>query len=114
MYITKTEHYFFDLKASYGEYLAGDKGVTFEFLGPSKRHRDLFFYIFYRCFSDEFGEGSFDKGIFFKIPFGSNRNISNFVWRPLTKDPGSVIRKNNLYDLVNKYSWISNQINYLY
>ena len=54
---------------------------------------------------DKFGEGSFDKGIFLKIPFGQNySSLSNFIWRPLTKDPGSkLIRKNDLYSLVNKF-----------
>ena len=35
--------------------------------------------------ADQFGEGSFDKGIFFDIPiFG---DLVGYSWRPLTKDP---------------------------
>ena len=33
---------------------------------------------------EEFGEGSFDKGIFFNIPI---YKILRHTWRPLTKDP---------------------------
>ena len=51
---------------------------------------------------EEFGEGSFDKGIFFNIPIVGN--FINYSWRPLTKDPGAkLIRKNNLYDLLVKF-----------
>ena len=59
---------------------------------------------------DEFGEGSFDKGIFFRIPFGINYNLKNFVWRPLTKDPASKLnKKNDLYSLVDRYSKVKNK-----
>ena len=54
---------------------------------------------------DDYGEGSFDKGIFFKIPIGEQKIFRNFVWRPLTKDPASkLIRKNDLFSLTRKYS----------
>lgn len=98
----------FDLKISIGEYLAGDKGVTYELsrsysggitLGVFASFTDVSF--------EDFGEGSFDKGIFFSIPIGKGRKINNIVWRPLTKDPASkLIRKNSIYNLVNKYSKI--------
>ena len=56
--------------------------------------------------TDEFGEGSFDKGVFFNIPiFGS---LINYSWRPLTKDPGQkLVRKNNLHDLLVKFKPIN-------
>ena len=52
--------------------------------------------------ADQFGEGSFDKGIYFNIPvFG---NLINYSWRPLTKDPGAkLIRKNTLHDLLIRF-----------
>ena len=96
----------FDIKASVGEYLAGDKGITIEL---SRRFNNGVEFGVFSTFTDvsfdKFGEGSFDKGIFLKIPFGQNySSLSNFIWRPLTKDPGSkLIRKNDLYSLVNKF-----------
>ena len=57
--------------------------------------------------SEQFGEGSFDKGIFFTIPIGKSNRLSSFHWRPLTKDPAAkLIRKNDLYNLVDRFSYI--------
>ena len=55
---------------------------------------------------EKFGEGSFDKGIFFDIPiFG---NLVGYSWRPLTKDPGQKLaRKHTLYDLLVKFKPIN-------
>ncbi len=93
----------FDAKISYGEYLAGDKGFTFE---ASRSFKNGVEYGVFASFTDvtseQFGEGSFDKGIFFNIPiFG---NFINYTWKPLTKDPGAkLIRKNTLHDLLIKF-----------
>ena len=93
----------FDAKLSYGEYLAGDVGSTIE-LSRSFQNgiRFGFFASSTDVSSEQFGEGSFDKGIFFDIPiFG---NLVNYSWRPLTKDPAQkLIRKNNLHDLLVKF-----------
>ena len=96
----------FDLKTSFGEYLAGDTGITIELSRTYKGGIEIgTFATFTNVSKKDFGEGSFDKGIFFKIPFGSNRPLKNFVWRPLTKDPGSkLLRKNDIYNLVDRYS----------
>jgi len=52
--------------------------------------------------TEQFGEGSFDKGIFFNIPIYGN--YINYTWRPLTKDPGAKLnRRNTLYDLLVKF-----------
>lgn len=98
----------FDLKVSFGEYLAGDKGVTYEISRSfSGGVRFGAFASFTDVSFENFGEGSFDKGIFFNIPFGKSRKISKITWRPLTKDPAQkLIRKNNIYDLVDKFSKI--------
>ena len=93
----------FDAKVSYGEYLAGDEGVTFEisrsFLNGTKFG---VFATFTDVSSEQFGEGSFDKGIFFNIPVYGN--FINYSWRPLTKDPGAKLnRKHTLYDLLIKF-----------
>ena len=93
----------FDSKISYGEYLAGDEGLTFEI---SRSFRNGMEFGIFASFTDvdeeQFGEGSFDKGIFFNIPvFGE---LVNYSWRPLTKDPGAkLIRKHTLHDLLIKF-----------
>ena len=93
----------FDAKISYGEYLAGDIGSTIELSRTLKN--GIRFGIFASntdVSEQDFGEGSFDKGIFFNVPiFG---DYINYSWRPLTKDPGAkLVRKNNLHDLLIKF-----------
>lgn len=98
----------FDAKISYGEYLAGDEGVTFE-LSRSFMSGIEFgvFATFTDVSTDQFGEGSFDKGIFFNIPIYGN--LINYTWKPLTKDPGAKLnRKNSLHDLLVKFRPIYN------
>ena len=93
----------FDTKISFGEYLAGDEGLTIDlsrtFINGTKFG---VFASFTDVSSEQFGEGTFDKGIYFNIPvFG---NFINYTWRPLTKDPAAkLIRKNNLHDLLVKF-----------
>ena len=59
----------FDMKISAGEYLAGDVGYTIEF---SRTFYNGVYFGAFATFTDvttkQFGEGSFDKGIFFNIP----------------------------------------------
>ena len=97
----------FDAKISYGEYLAGDVGLTID-LSRSFSNGTKFgiFATFTDVSTDEFGEGSFDKGIYFNIPiFG---NLINYSWRPLTKDPGAkLVRKNTLHDLLVRFKSIN-------
>ena len=93
----------FDAKVSYGEYLAGDEGVTFE-LSRSFLNGTKFgvFASFTDVSTEQFGEGTFDKGIFFNIPVYGN--FINYSWRPLTKDPGAKLnRKHTLHDLLIKF-----------
>ena len=93
----------FDAKLSFGEYLAGDEGSTIE-LSRSFLNGTKFgiFATFTDVSSEQFGEGSFDKGIFFNIPVYGN--FINYSWRPLTKDPGAKLnRKHTLYDLLVKF-----------
>ena len=93
----------FDAKISYGEYLAGDEGITID-LSRSFENGTKFgvFASFTDVSTEQFGEGSFDKGIYFNIPvFG---NLINYSWRPLTKDPGAkLVRKNSLHDLLVRF-----------
>lgn len=93
----------FDLKLSAGEYLAGDVGTTFEISRTFDTGvRFGAFATFTDVSSQDFGEGSFDKGIFFTIPIYGN--LINYTWRPLTKDPGAkLIRKHTLHDFLVKF-----------
>ena len=97
----------FDAKITHGEYLAGDIGTTIE-LSRSFSNGVMFgvFASNTNVSAEQFGEGSFDKGIFFDIPiFG---NLVNYSWRPLTKDPGQkLVRKHTLYDLLVKFKPIN-------
>ena len=93
----------FDAKISFGEYLAGDEGFTLDFSRTfSNGTKFGVFASFTDVSSDQFGEGTFDKGIYFDIPiFG---NFINYSWRPLTKDPGAKLtRKNTLHDLLIRF-----------
>jgi hypothetical protein len=102
-YYRNYEYIPFDMKISYGEYLAGDEGATFE-LSRSFLNGTKFgvFASFTDVTSDQFGEGTFDKGIFFNIPIYGN--FINYTWRPLTKDPGAKLnRKHTLHDLLVKF-----------
>ncbi len=97
----------FDFKASFGQYLAGDVGSTIEFSRTfSNGTKFGIFASFTDVSTNQFGEGSFDKGIYFNIPiFG---NLVNYSWRPLTKDPGAKLtRKNTLHDLLIRFKPIN-------
>lgn len=97
----------FDMKISAGEYLAGDVGATIEFsrtfdngvkFGAFATSTDVS--------AEQFGEGSFDKGIFFNIPIYTD--MISYTWRPLTKDPGAkLIRRHNLHDLLVRFKPIN-------
>lgn len=94
---------------SYGEYLAGDIGYTFEIERLFKNGVKMgFFFSQTDVPISLYGEGSFDKGVKFTIPirsfFSSDKSLQNYVWRPLTKDPASLIVKNNrLVDIISRY-----------
>ena len=93
----------FHSKLSWGQYLAGDEGGT---LKVWKRFRNGSEMGAYATFTDvsfeEYGEGSFDKGVFFKIPFDvfGQKSLNSYGWKPLTKDPGSKLNKP--YELYNE------------
>ncbi|MFQ2011526.1 YjbH domain-containing protein [Aeromonas veronii] len=93
-------------KVSVGQYLAGDKGATFDF---SKRFDSGVILGGYATFTDvsadEYGEGSFTKGIYVTIPFDlmllkPTTAKGSIGWVPLTRDGGQMLsRKNGLYGL---------------
>lgn len=82
----------FDMRLTAGEYLAGDVGSTIEF---SRSYTNGVRFGVFATFTDvsreQFGEGSFDKGIFFNIPIYGN--FINYTWKPLTKDPGATLAR---------------------
>lgn len=93
----------FDMRITAGEYLAGDVGSTLEF---SRTFRNGVSYGVFATFTDvtreQFGEGSFDKGIFFNIPIYGN--FINYTWKPLTKDPGATLsRRTTLQNLLVRF-----------
>ena len=97
----------FDMKISAGEYLAGDLGATIEF---SRTYKNGIKFGVFATFTDvsfsDYGEGSFDKGIFFNIPIYGN--LINYTWKPLTKDPGTKLsRKHTIYDLLVRFKPIN-------
>ena len=80
------------MKLSYGEYLAGDVGTTIEFSRTYENGMNFgVFASFTDVTSEQFGEGTFDKGIFFNIPIYGN--LINYTWRPLTNRSWSKINK---------------------
>lgn len=105
-----------------GQYLAGDRGVT---LDLSKRFRTGFrlgvFATKTNLSSEEFGEGSFDKGFYFQIPTDiflpsySTGSVS-FGFHPLTKDGGAFLFNHNaLWSLYgnSEYDAIIRDWNYI-
>ncbi len=93
-------------KVMVGRYLAKDNGVTVDL---SRRFRNGVSMGAFATLTDvsreEFGEGSFDKGIYFNIPFDlmlgrSTRNVANLTWNPLTRDGGQrLLRRYTLFEL---------------
>jgi hypothetical protein len=81
-------------KLSYGNYLAGDKGFT---LDISRRMPSGwsagFFFTRTNVSAEDFGEGSFDKGFYFRIPLnnftkGYSKDSNGFSLRTMTRDGG--------------------------
>ena len=90
-------------KFSWGQYLAGDEGATLKVWKRFRNGAEMGAYASFTDVSfDEYGEGSFDKGVFFKVPiaFGNQKSFTNFGWKPLTKDPAAKLNK--AYELYNE------------
>lgn len=89
------------LKWSYGEYLAGDRGYT---LDLSRRMpsgwRGGFYFSRTNVSARDFGEGSFDKGFYFYVPFNIfqesyTKEGFGFSLKTLTRDGGQKLIINN-------------------
>ena len=93
----------FDAKISVGEYLAGDLGGTFE-ISRTFENGTKFggFVTLTNVSTKEFGEGSFDKGIYFNIPLVEILEIicGDLLQKTLEQ---KLNRKYTLYDLLVKF-----------
>lgn len=87
-------YYNYDFAVHLGRYLAKDKGATFEI----RRTFDNGFSVgafasFTNVSSNDYGEGSFDKGLFFRIPFNSfsknnTKSSTQILMRSVQRDGG--------------------------
>jgi len=94
---------------SAGRYLAGDYGATVNLARSFDNGVTMGAYATKTNVSArDFGEGSFDKGIYISIPFDtilprSNRARATFVWNPLVRDGGAMLgRKYSLYGVTGE------------
>ena len=99
------------IKASVGQYLAGDKGGTLEVA----KHFDSGVVVgTYATITNvspkEYGEGDFTKGVYVSIPLdlftsGATRSRAAVGWTPLTRDGGQMLgRKFDLYSMTSDKS----------
>lgn len=86
-----------DMNVKVGRYLAGDEGATFEMSRTFDSGITVgAFATFTNVSPEKFGEGRFDKGIYFVIPLDnlyvkSTRGSLGWLWRPLTRDGGQTL-----------------------
>jgi len=100
-----TLYYTFDAREriigtlSIGRYLAGDDGATLNIARAFDNGVTMGAYATKTNVSSrDFGEGSFDKGIYFSIPFDtllprSTRARANITWNPLIRDGGAMLQR---------------------
>ena len=93
-------------KLQVGKYLAGDIGATLDVSRRFSNGAAMGVYATKTNVSaEQFGEGSFDKGIYFTLPFDvmlpkySDRTAT-ITWQPLTRDGGARLqRQQQLYNM---------------
>ena len=90
---------------SAGRYLAKDLGATFDFSRTFQNGTRVgAFFTKTNVTPQQFGEGSYDKGVYISIPFDTfmpktSSAVANVLWRPLTRDGGAKLdRPVRLYD----------------
>lgn len=91
---------------SAGRYLAGDAGGTMQLERIFQNGVSMGGFVTKTNVSaQQFGEGSFNKGIFITIPFDammtrSSGSTATFLWQPLIRDGGAMLdRQLRLYDM---------------
>ena len=97
------------VKLSAGQYLAGDTGATLDVKRVFANGTAIGAWATKTNVSaQQFGEGSFDKGIYLNIPFDvmlpkSAPGIANLVWNPLTRDGGARLNRSfSLFDFTRQ------------
>ncbi len=91
---------------SVGQYLAGDRGATLSVARTFNNGSSMGAFVTKTNVSaQQFGEGSFNKGVYWSIPFdafmtSSSRLRANFAWIPLTRDGGAILARP--YQLYNE------------
>ena len=92
-----------------GKFLAQDSGISFEITREFySGFRIGGFFTLTDISTEEFGEGSFDKGFSFYIPleiFSNSYNSRNFGWglKPITRDGGATLSHGyNLWGVTHK------------
>lgn len=95
-----------EAKLMVGQYLAGDRGATFEVARRFNNGAKMGAWLTKtNVAASTFGEGSFDKGIFVSIPFDAfmtawSNNSFNLTWQPLIRDGGAILnRSQTLWNL---------------
>jgi len=93
-------------RISVGRYLARDIGATIDISRTFRNGVSVgAFMTRTNVSAAQFGEGSFDKGVYLSIPFDammtrSSATSARFLWRPLTRDGGAkLVRAEQLYDI---------------
>lgn len=94
---------------SVGRYLAGDVGATLSLARRFDNGVTMGAWATKTNVSSRtFGEGSFDKGIYFSVPMDfllprPSRARANIVWQPLTRDGGArLFRRYGLYSITGE------------
>jgi hypothetical protein len=91
-----------------GRYLAKDIGVTLDVSRQFPNGVEMGAYATVTDAGSDFGEGSFDKGIYVKVPFDlflpkATRSVASINWSPLTRDGGALLnRKYPLFNLTEQ------------
>jgi len=94
------------VKFSYGKYLAGDIGGTLDLSRVFANGVKVGVYATKTNVNyTQFGEGSFDKGLYISVPFDAffarhSDSVANLLFTPLIRDGGAMLmRKYKLYDM---------------
>ncbi|NSX53239.1 YjbH domain-containing protein [Parasulfitobacter algicola] len=100
----------FQAQVDIGQYLAGDQGGTFTLAREfDNGWRVAAFATFTDVSYEEFGDGSFDKGITLTVPISTvtskpSRETANLVIRPFQRDGGARLQvEDRLYPIVRDY-----------
>ncbi|EPC04135.1 hypothetical protein L861_02150 [Litchfieldella anticariensis FP35 = DSM 16096] len=95
-------------KVSIGRYLAKDIGTTFDLSREFDSGVRMGAWATFTDAGDDYGEGSFDKGVYLSLPVDaffttSSRSRMRLAWQPLTRDGGAKLhRRYELYDLTGE------------